>query len=87
MLDIMPFDPTYDNSLLNRLTVEKVLTDLSEEERDIIIMWMSGSFTLGDIGRVIGQKYHREDIKSSVIRYHRDKILRRLRETYNKSPN
>lgn len=78
----MPLNTSYDTLLLNKLTVEKMMAFLSSEERDIINLWCSGSFTLEEIGRVIGQKYHGYDVKSSIIRYHRDKILRKLRETF-----
>ncbi len=72
----------YDARILNHLTVVKLLNSLNDEETDLIILWMSNAYTLEEIGRIIGQKYHGEDIKPSVIRYHRDKILKTLRKNF-----
>lgn len=83
-MQIMPLPHNFDTDLINTLTVQKLLESLEPEERDLISLWMSGSFTLEEIGRVIGQKYYGEDIKSSVIRYHRDKTLRKLRKKFYK---
>lgn len=80
----MTLNDSFDSTLINSLTVEQMLNSLEPEEHDLISLWMSGSFTLEEIGRLIGQKYHGEDVKSSVIRYHRDKILRKLRQKFYK---
>lgn len=69
----------FDSHILNKLTVDKIYSYLNEEEADLLRLWVSGSFTLEEIGRIIGQKYHNEDIKPSVIRYYRNKILTKLR--------
>ena len=74
----------HENAILNKLTVATVLADLEDEERDLIQLWMSNSFTLEEIGRVVGQKYHGKDIKPSVIRYHRDRILKKLQVKFDK---
>lgn len=69
----------FDSDIINRLTVERIYEFLNDEERDIIKLCMSGSFTLEEIGRIIGQKYYKEDLKPSVVRYYRDKVLKKIR--------
>lgn len=80
----MPFSDDYDNPILNQLTVTKLLDTLEGEHLDIIQLWMSGSYTLQEIGQIVGEKYHGNPLQPSVIRYHRDKILRRLRVKFNR---
>lgn len=73
-----------EDELLAQMAAEKILSTLSEEERALLEMCISGAFTLEEIGRTIGQAYHGKDLKASVIRYHRDKILTNLRVKFNK---
>jgi len=72
----------YDKDVLNDLTVKKLMASLTEEECDLLRLWMGGAFTLEEIGRILGQKYYGQDIASSVIRYRRNKIFSKLRRNF-----
>ena len=76
-------DPsTRDDEILTKILVARMLEALTDEQRDIIVLWMEGNFTLEDIGRIVGQKYYGKDLSDSVIRYHRNKIFKQLNKEF-----
>ena len=73
----------WNEDIINTITVKKMLMVLDEEEQDIIKLWMSNSFTLEEIGRIVGQKYYQQDMKASKVSYYRNKILKKLQSKFN----
>lgn len=73
---------SYNDAIINSITVRKLLNSLDAEDRSIIEMWMSDSYTLQEIGNKVGMKFHGKKIKASVIRYRRNKILKDLKEEF-----
>jgi DNA-directed RNA polymerase specialized sigma24 family protein len=66
--------------VITRLTVEWLMTHLSEEERAILWLHEIEELTLEEIGKIIGKKYRGKELTGSAIRYHKDKILERLQQ-------
>lgn len=70
----------FGQDIVNRITVERLLQDLTEEEREILYLWIEEGWTFAEIGVDIAQRYREKDrLSSSGIRYLRDQILRKLR--------
>lgn len=67
-------------AVIDRLTVEWLFARLSPEERDILWLYEVEELTLAEIGRLIGEKYRGKVLTGSAIRYHKDRILGRLRD-------
>ena len=70
----------FGRALVDKVTVEAFFKHLSAEERDILVLWLWEELPFDDIGQVIGERYRGRALTGSVIRYHRDRILIRLRE-------
>lgn len=66
--------------ILNRIEAEKLLSLLTERERDIIYLLYWEDLRVEDIAKHIGQKYRGEHLKDSTIRYHLKKIKQKLRD-------
>lgn len=79
----MGYNPTKfgDREILS-ISLSKVLLQLSEEERDIIYLWVVEELSFEQMGVIIGEKYRGRPLTGSVIRYHRDKILDKLRRKF-----
>lgn len=69
----------YGEDIVNRLTVQKLLADLSDEEREILKLICWDDETYATIGKVVGQKYRERDLSGSGIRWLRDEIFDALR--------
>lgn len=65
--------------VIDRLTLEWLLSHLTDEEQDLLWLHEVEEMTLEEVGRVIGLKYRGKELTGSAIRYHKDKILQRLR--------
>lgn len=65
--------------VLNRLTLEWVRSKLAPEEWEILHLWIIEELNFAEIGKIIGYKYRGKELTGSAIRYHKDRILARLR--------
>jgi len=72
----------YPREIIERLTVAKLVSILTERERDIIYLWASNEFTFEEMGRIIGQKYHGRDLPYSLFRYHVNITLTKIRSRF-----
>ena len=70
----------FGGEVINRLTVDWLMTQLGPEEREILWLHEVEELTLEEIGKLIGLKYRGKELTGSAIRYHKDKILQRLRQ-------
>lgn len=68
----------FDGEVINRLTVEWLMTQLSEEEREIMHLWVVEELTFAEIGKIVGLKYRGRELTGSAIRYHKDRIKAQL---------
>jgi DNA-directed RNA polymerase specialized sigma24 family protein len=67
--------------LADRMAVEWLLTKLTPEERDILLLHAVERVPLEEIGQIIGERYYDgARVKVSTIRYRKDQIKRRLRD-------
>ena len=69
----------FSGPVIDRLTVQWLLEQLGPEEQEILWLHEVEELTLEEIGKVIGIKYRGKELTGSAIRYHKDKILLRLR--------
>lgn len=70
----------HDEQVLNKLTVQWLLLQLTDEERAIIELFFSGEYNFSEIGEIVGRKYRGGRILSgSAIRYHKIRIIGKLR--------
>jgi DNA-directed RNA polymerase specialized sigma subunit len=70
----------FDGEVINRLTVEWLMGHLSEEEREIMHLWVIEERTFSEIGKIVGMKYRGRELTGSAIRYHKDRILTLLQK-------
>lgn len=75
-----PLTRDVGSDVLDRLTVDWLLTHLTDEQRDILYLWAVEERTLADIGRIVGLKYRGRALTGSVIAYHKKAICKRLQE-------
>ena len=68
-----------ESNIINLLTVQKILASLEPEKRDIMQLWMQDSFTLEEIGEIVGSKYRGEPLGAENVRYHKNKIIEQLK--------
>lgn len=73
-------DAENGDDVLNRLTVDWLLDKLEEEEIEILNLWLLQELTFEEIGQIVGLKYRGRVLTGSAIRYHKDRIVARLRE-------
>lgn len=73
-----------EDTVLDNITVGKILASLDEEKRDIIVLWMQDSFTLEEIGEIVGNKYRGTPMGAENVRYHKNRIIRQLKVTFKK---
>lgn len=66
--------------VLDKVSLETVLAKLSPEERDIVELWIWQDMNFDEIGDVIGKKYRGRPLTGSAIRYHKNRILQRMRQ-------
>lgn len=69
----------FGNEVFNKLTVEWLQTKLAPEEWEILHLWIIEELNFSEIGKIIGYKYRGKELTGSAIRYHKDRILARLR--------
>lgn len=69
----------FGGGVINRLTVEWLMAQLGPEEQEILWLHEVEELTLEEIGKLIGLKYRGKELTGSAIRYHKDKVLQRLR--------
>jgi DNA-directed RNA polymerase specialized sigma24 family protein len=69
-----------EGDVLTRITVEWLLNHLAPEEQEILILHEIEELTFAEIGKIIGHKYRGRALTGSTIKYHKDKILARLRQ-------
>lgn len=64
----------------NRLTIEWLLSLLTPEEREILLLWKVEELNFKEIGKIIGKKYRAdgEPLTGSAIRYHKEQIIEKL---------
>lgn len=76
-----------EDSVINRITVEQYLSQLSEERRTVLLLtegfgvpddWNEGDVTYSAIGRYIGVRFRGEPLSEAAIRYIREKSLEML---------
>lgn len=68
---------------LDKLTLELLLQSLCIEDRDIIVLWSYGGYSLKEIVKVINKKYKKKGKKSLKLReigVRIHKIIGKLRE-------
>lgn len=58
---------------MNKVLFEKLMATLKPRDRKLIELWLFEEMHADDIGKLLGKK-------GSTIRYHRQKILQRLRK-------
>lgn len=66
--------------ILDKVALESTLSRLSPEEREIIELWIWHDMNFEEIGEVIGEKYRGRALTGSAIRYHKNRILSRMRQ-------
>jgi DNA-directed RNA polymerase specialized sigma24 family protein len=66
--------------ILDKVALETVLARLTPEEREIIELWIWQDMNFDEIGDVIGKKYRGRPLTGSAIRYHKNRILQRMRQ-------
>ena len=67
--------------ILDRLSLEQALTKLTDEEREIIRLWLWKGKTFEEIGVIIGTEFRGEGpLTGGAMQYQKRKILRKLRE-------
>lgn len=71
---------TFGDEILDRLTLERLLSSLTDEEREILHLWYFEELTFQEIGKIVGLKYRGRELADSTMGYHRDRILRKLRQ-------
>lgn len=64
--------------ILDKVALESVLSRLAPEEREIIELWIWQDMNFDEIGEVIGKKYRGRALTGSAIRYHKNRILKRM---------
>jgi DNA-directed RNA polymerase specialized sigma24 family protein len=62
----------------DRLAVEFLLNKLTPFEQEILLLHKVEELTFSEIGQVLGKKYRAKEFTGSAIRYHYEKIKRRL---------
>lgn len=72
----------HGSDVINRLTVDWLREQLTEEEWEILTLWNLEGLTFDEIGVIIGQKYRPDDVEKltgSGVRYHYGRILEKCR--------
>lgn len=64
----------FELEVLDRLTVEWLLDQLSDEERDFLTLWVAEDLNFRMIGKLIGLKYRGYELSDSGARYLRDEL-------------
>jgi DNA-directed RNA polymerase specialized sigma24 family protein len=72
--------------VLNKVAIEAVLGRLTDEEREIIELWIWHDLNFDEIGEIVGQKYRGRPLTGSAIRYHKNRVLRHLRTLLGETP-
>lgn len=70
----------FGNSVINRLTVEWLMQQLTPAEQEILHLWVIEELTFSEIGKIVGLKYRGKELTGSGIRYHKDRILAKLQK-------
>lgn len=68
----------HSTTVLNRMTIERLRKELTDEEWEIWYLWAVEELTFSEIGKIIGLKYRGKELTGSAIRYHRDRIQEKL---------
>lgn len=66
--------------ILDKVALEAVLSRLAPEEREIIELWIWHDMNFDEIGDIIGKKYRGRPLTGSAIRYHKNRILKRMNQ-------
>jgi DNA-directed RNA polymerase specialized sigma subunit len=64
--------------------VQKLVKDLSDEDKEILQLWLVQEYSFSKIGDIIGRKYRGKPLSGSGIRYLRDKIVEKMKEKIQK---
>lgn len=75
-----PIEEDFGDEVLDRLTIEWLRSKLEPEEWEILHLWVIEELTFSEIGKIIGYKYRGKELTGSAIRYHKDRIIKKLRE-------
>lgn len=70
----------FDGEVITRLTVEWLLSHLTEEEREIMQLWVVEELTNAEIGKIVGLKHRGRELTGSAIRYRKDRIKEKLEQ-------
>jgi hypothetical protein len=59
--------------------MDRLLSSLTDEQRDIIVLWAIEGYTLEEVGVIVGNKYRGRPLRGTTIQYHKDIIREKLR--------
>ena len=80
----MAFETTeteeFGGNVIDRLTAEWLLARLTEEEQEILRLWIVEERNFAEIGKIVGLKYRGRELTGSAIRYHKDRIRAKLQQ-------
>jgi len=75
-----------ETSIINAVTVEKILNTLSEEEKELLYLWLVDERPFVEIGEILGKKSRNKTLTDSAMRYRRDRLLDKLRAEFGDKP-
>lgn len=74
-----------EESLLNRITLERLLNQLEPWERELLILLMIDEVPPEEVGQIIAERHNRKVIKGATVRYHKDRLIGQLKQLANES--
>lgn len=77
-MTVMTAHEDFGTEVLNRMTVDYLMSKLEAEEVEIVHLWVIEELTFAEIGKIIGLKYRGRELTGSAIRYHKDRIMVKL---------
>jgi DNA-directed RNA polymerase specialized sigma24 family protein len=76
----MDYQDSYEDSILAKVTLDRLLEQLTEEEREIMYLLHQKDLSPEQVGEIIGIKYRNgEPLREGTIRYHDKRIKAKLR--------
>lgn len=72
-----------EDSVLDRISVEKSLQGLSPEERDVLVLYYYEGYTLKETAQILAERHREGTLSLTGAKYIRDKALNKVRKQLN----
>lgn len=69
-----------EQTVLDKLTCRTLLTFLTPEEQEILVLWAVEELSFAEIGEIVGLKYRGRVLSGSAVRYHKKRIVNKLQQ-------